>query len=240
MASPSSTIVNPRDEGLALALDSGTRKSHSLAENTAFVTGFFKGLSTRESYGALVTSLYFVYEAMESAFDNTELKSVRALDDDELRRLASLRRDLAYFYGPDWESQLVPSPATKKYVARIEEIAAVSPYLLIAHQYTRYLGDLFGGQMMGGMATRSLKLQDNQGVDFYTFDDIASVSNFITDWYSRLNALNLTEAQVQEIVDEANLVFDFNIGIFQELEGSATSAIWSVAWSAVKEKIGLQ
>ena len=28
-------------------------------------------------------------------------------------------------------------------------MAKESPHLLIAHQYTRYLGDLFGGQMMG-------------------------------------------------------------------------------------------
>ena len=32
-----------REDGLALLLDDGTRKSHSLAENTAFVNGFFKG-----------------------------------------------------------------------------------------------------------------------------------------------------------------------------------------------------
>ena len=58
-----------RSEGLALALDDGTRKSHSVAENTAFVTGFFKGISTRPAFAQLVASLYFVYEAMESAFD---------------------------------------------------------------------------------------------------------------------------------------------------------------------------
>ena len=41
--------------------------------------------------------------------------------------------------------------------------AAESPELLVAHQYTRYLGDLFGGQMMGGMARSSLKLDDALG-----------------------------------------------------------------------------
>ena len=64
-------VDNPRLSGLALALDEGTRKSHSIAENTAFVTGFFKGLSTKESYGALLTSLYYVYTAMENSFDAT-------------------------------------------------------------------------------------------------------------------------------------------------------------------------
>ncbi|KAL3911321.1 MAG: hypothetical protein SGPRY_008740, partial [Prymnesium sp.] len=53
-----------RSYGLALALDEGTRKSHSMAENTAFVTGFFKGISTRPAFSQLVADLYFVYKAM--------------------------------------------------------------------------------------------------------------------------------------------------------------------------------
>ena len=56
---------NPRLTGLALMLDDGTRKSHSVAQNSAFVTGFFKGLANRNSYRSLITSLYFVYTAME-------------------------------------------------------------------------------------------------------------------------------------------------------------------------------
>ena len=39
VAEPEVAEINPRSVGLALALDDGTRKSHSVAENTAFVTG---------------------------------------------------------------------------------------------------------------------------------------------------------------------------------------------------------
>ena len=63
------TDVNPRTFGLALELDDGTRKVHSVAENTQFVAGFFKGLGRRESFAQLTTSFYFVYEAMERALD---------------------------------------------------------------------------------------------------------------------------------------------------------------------------
>ena len=230
---------NPRLSGLALALDEGTRKSHSIAENTAFVTGFFKGLSTKESYGALLTSLYYVYTAMENSFDATKEEGVKSLDDKSLRRAESLKQDLYYFYGPDWSNKLSPSCATKKYVERVQEVAEKKPYLLIAHQYTRYLGDLFGGQMMGSMATRSLNLDKGKGVAFYTFDDIPKVSPYITEWYKRLNELDLTDEQKQEIVDEANLVFSLNIEIFEELEGSAANAFWSLLWNSFKEKIGL-
>ena len=135
---------NPRLSGLAFMLDDGTRKSHSMAENTAFVTGFFKGLANRDSYRSLITSLYFVYSAMEKAMDDTTEQRVSALDDPALRRLAPLEQDLQFFYGDDWKDQIQPSSATKAYVARVEEIAQTQPYLLVAHQYTRYLGDLFG------------------------------------------------------------------------------------------------
>merc|ERR1711871_1086806 len=91
-----------RSTGLALQLDDGTRKSHSMAENTAFVTGFFRGIATKQAFSQLVASLYFVYEAMEVAFDECTDERVRALDYPELRRRASLEEDMAYYYGSRW------------------------------------------------------------------------------------------------------------------------------------------
>ena len=232
---------NPRLTGLALQLDNGTRKSHSVAQNSAFVTGFFKGLSTQESYRNLLTSLYFVYQAMEEeAFDTTACPQVKVMDDPELRRLAALEQDMDYFYGEDWKSRNIqPTRATQVYVARVRHVAQTEPYLLVAHQYTRYLGDLFGGQMMGGMAQRSLNLEPGKGVAFYHFEEIRSTNEFITQWYLRLNALDLTEQQKEAIVEEANLVFDLNIGILQELDGSPFSAIWTMTINSIKARFGL-
>ena len=86
--------ASARSSGLALALDDGTRKSHSVAENTAFVTGFFRGIATKKAFSQLVASLYFVYEAMENAFDNASDERVRALDYSSLRRRAALEVDM--------------------------------------------------------------------------------------------------------------------------------------------------
>ncbi|KAL7453254.1 hypothetical protein ACHAWC_004917 [Mediolabrus comicus] len=231
------TNNNPRLSGLALMLDDGTRKSHSMAENTQFVSGFFKGLADRDPYRSLITSLYFVYEAMEEAMDKSLEDGVRMLDYPALRRLDSLKKDMDFFYGEKWQDDVVvPSPAAKAYVARIVDIAQTKPYLMIAHQYTRYLGDLFGGQMMGGMASRSLSLQNGDGTAFYTFDDIPSTKDFITEWYTRLNKLDLTQQQKEEIVDEANLVFALNIDVLQELNGSPLKAMLTLAVNSLKEK----
>jgi heme oxygenase len=93
--------------------------------------------------------------------------------------------------------------------------------------------------MMGGMATRSLELTDGKGVAFYAFDEIPNTKDFITDWYQRLNDLNLSEDQKKDIVNEANCVFDLNIGILEELEGSPLKAVWTLAINTLKMKLGL-
>jgi len=141
------TKTSARSEGLAQALDDGTRKIHSVAENTQFVTGFFKGISKKESFAQLVASLYFVYEAMENAFEDSSDQNVKALDYPELRRLKTLEDDMSYYFGENWRTTVRPSKATKQYVEKIGEIAMTEPYLLVAHMYTRYLGDLFGGKV---------------------------------------------------------------------------------------------
>ena len=92
---------------------------------------------------------------------------------------------------------------------------------------------------MGGMATRSLSLEEGKGVAFYNFDDIPSTNDYITNWYQRLNDLDLTEDQKQEIVDEANFVFDLNIGILQELDGSPFLAIWTLAINSIRQRLGI-
>ena len=43
----------------------GTKKSHSAAENTAFVKSFLRGVVSKDSYKVLVADLYFVYRTME-------------------------------------------------------------------------------------------------------------------------------------------------------------------------------
>ena len=281
--------TSQRGQGLGKALDLGTRKSHSIAENTAFITGFFRGLSTRDSFTDLVTSFYFIYKAMEFNFEKTTDERVRALDLPELRRLQALQEDMRYFHpalvaeqnvaatadadtfaGAVARAGIMPSEVTKRYVERIHRVAREEPYLLIAHQYTRYLGDLFGGQMMGGMARRSLKLPREKGTAFYGFKMIPTLGlirrhtpfspyvaprfphmseinsfftleekrNLIEVFYTRMNALGLTEEQQEAIVKEANVVFALNIELFEELEGrwptavtSLASAVWS-EWSA--------
>eukprot|EP00633_Aureoumbra_lagunensis_P011919 CAMPEP_0197338494 /NCGR_PEP_ID=MMETSP0892-20130614/41285_1 /TAXON_ID=44058 ORGANISM="Aureoumbra lagunensis, Strain CCMP1510" /NCGR_SAMPLE_ID=MMETSP0892 /ASSEMBLY_ACC=CAM_ASM_000538 /LENGTH=236 /DNA_ID=CAMNT_0042841959 /DNA_START=1 /DNA_END=714 /DNA_ORIENTATION=- len=232
----SAVKINPRGEGLALALDEGTRKVHSMAENTNFVAGFFRGVSRQDSFAELTSSLYFVYEAMENALDCSNVSpNAKALDFSQLRRKKALERDMIFFFGDDWKDTVQPSLATKAYVEDIHRVADSD--LLIAHLYSRYLGDLFGGKMMKSMATKSLSLSGRSGLEFYTFDDIPDTSNFIDSWYTILNSLDISADDRQAIVNEANKVFYHNINLFNELEGNPLSAAINVAWKSLIEKL---
>lgn len=176
---------------------------------------------------------------MENAFDTSSDERVRTMDFKSLRRRDALEKDMQYYFGDNWRATVKPSAATRKYVARVNEVAKDDSTLLVAHMYTRYLGDLFGGQMMGGMARRSLGLDPGQGTAFYEFEGILDTKGFIDNWYRELNALELSDAQKQAIVDEGNLVFALNIELFDELGGNPVKALWSLVISQLREALGL-
>ena len=54
------------DHNLAACLREGTQTSHTLAENTAFMKCFLKGIVEREPFRQLVANLYFVYRTLEA------------------------------------------------------------------------------------------------------------------------------------------------------------------------------
>ncbi|KTF72271.1 hypothetical protein cypCar_00042396 [Cyprinus carpio] len=137
----------------------------------------------------------------------------------ELHRRDALARDLQYFYGEGWQNQISISPATQRYVERIQQIGQDEPALLVAHAYTRYMGDLSGGQVLRKVAQRAMKLpHTGEGLNFYEFDGIHSAKAFKQLYRSRMNELELDTHTKQKIVEEAVLAFQFNMEIFGELE----------------------
>lgn len=55
----------------------------------------------------------------------------------ELSRVESLKEDLQFYYGDDWEDEISISDAAKIYCDHIYKIGKTDPTLLISHHYTR-------------------------------------------------------------------------------------------------------
>jgi len=206
---------------LATQLREGTSKSHSMAENVSFVKSFLGGVIDKESYRKLVSNLYFVYSAMEEEMEkNKENIYIKPIYFIELNRRKNLELDLEHYYGPNWKSLIRISEATASYVERIKSISVERPELLVAHAYTRYLGDLSGGQLLKKIAQRAMNLSDGKGLAFYEFDEVADEQEFKQNYKKALDSLHLDSNLAENIVAEANVSFTMNMKMFQELETS--------------------
>ena len=169
----------------------------------------------------MLANLYFVYLALEEAMDkNKENEFIKPIYFPELNRTESLKEDLAFYYGNDWMDTLVPSEATKLYLNPIKELSEKRPDLLVGHAYTRYLGDLSGGQILKKIAQRAMNLQSTKGLSFYEFTQISDEQKFKMEYKAALDALPVTSDGSKQIVAEANVAFNLNMKVFQELETS--------------------
>lgn len=221
---------------LASQLREGTKKSHSMAENVGFIKCFLKGVVEKNSYRKLVGNLYFVYGAMEEVM--AKLKDhpiISQIYFPELNRKQSLEQDLHFYYGPNWRQEVKLSSAGQAYVDRIHEIAETAPELLVAHAYTRYLGDLSGGQILKKIAQNAMNLHDG-GTAFYEFADISDEKAFKNRYRQAMDELPIDQATAERIVDEANAAFGMNMKMFNELEGNLIKAIGIMVFNTLTRR----
>ena len=141
--------------------------------------------------------------------------------DPSLERLDALDTDLA-FWSPA-KTPGVASPAADKYAERVRAAAAWGG-LYVAHHYTRYLGDLSGGQAIGRILRSEFGLEDNgEGVAFYAFPMIPRRKQYKDAYRARLDALSLDGEARARIVDEVKQAFGLNQALLAELDEVTTS-----------------
>jgi heme oxygenase len=219
---------------LSLKLREGTKKAHTMAENVGFVRCFLRGVVEKKSYRKLVANFYYVYTAMEEELErHKDHPVVSAIYFPELHRKETLEEDLTYYYGSHWRSQIAITPAGQRYVDRIREIGNNAPELLVGHSYTRYLGDLSGGQILKSIAQRAMNLSGRDGVAFYEFPTIPDEKGFKENYRASVDAAPVDEAMADAIVQEANDAFGINMEMFQELEGNLVKAIGQMLFNSL-------
>lgn len=207
-ATPFSTLIR-----------TASHEQHTEAETSTFMSDLLGGRLGVDAYTRYTEQLWFVYRALEDG--------ASALADDavagpfiqpELMRTAELERDLAHLRGADWREGLEPLPATAAYAARVAECARTWPAGYVAHHYTRYLGDLSGGQIIRDKAEKTWGLaHKGDGVRFYVFEAIPNPASFKRGYRELLDAVNVDDLEKQRIVDECKRAFALNTVVFREL-----------------------
>ncbi|OBB61527.1 heme oxygenase [Mycobacterium sp. 852013-51886_SCH5428379] len=195
----------------------GSAAEHDAAEQSPFITELLAGRVSGQGYTEYLLRLWLVYSALEDTVRaHRRDPLVAAVYDPALERVPALDADLQH-WAPGVDRD-VDSPAAQRYRERI----AGSPWggAILAHHYTRYLGDLSGGQAMGRILDREFGL-GGTGLAFYHFP--VRVKPYKDRYRRRLDELGLTADDAARVVDEVRLAFGLNQALFDELAAQLPS-----------------
>lgn len=222
------------EPGLAARLRDGTSEAHRAAERGPFIRAFLGARRAdpdrpagptldRATYRAYLIALHAIYTALEAGLGRHREHPVAGpLALPYLYRAPAIAADLQTLFAADPAAD-PPVPAALALAARLRELADRDPALLVAHAYTRYLGDLSGGQILRGAAARILGLvpdaeaSNTPGLAFYDFPQIPDLNACKADLRARLDALPLAPAGVNALVAEAREAFARNAAVFADL-----------------------
>ncbi|MFE2610201.1 heme oxygenase (biliverdin-producing) [Streptomyces mirabilis] len=196
-----------------------SHEQHMEAETSTFMSDLLGGRLGVEAYGRYTEQLWFVYEALEADAERLASDPVAGpFIRPELLRRGALERDLTHLRGTDWRATLTALPATEAYAARVAECAREWPGGYVAHHYTRYLGDLSGGQIIRGKAEQTWGFaRKGDGVRFYVFEDIGNPAAFKRGYRELLDGVRADELERQRIVAECRRAFALNTAVFHAL-----------------------
>jgi len=213
--------VATRDErtSFSAALKAATWRDHEAAESSPFMDALLEGDVTREGYAALLAQQLYAYRIIEDAAATMADDPVAGgFVADELHRVPSLERDLAALLGGGWEERISPSAATEAYCDRLREVCATWAGGFVAHHYTRYMGDLSGGQFIGRVVRRVLEIDEHSGAAFYHFERIGDVKAFKDAYRDRLDAAPWDLDERGRIIDEIRLAYRHNVAVLASME----------------------
>jgi heme oxygenase (biliverdin-producing, ferredoxin) len=208
--------VNVAETGLPLsvAMKEGSAEEHARAEQSPFVTELLAGRVNHRGYADYLLRLRVIYAALEDAVrTRRDDPMVAAVYDPLLERLPAIESDLEH-----WKPQggnEIQSAAAEAYRDRIADASWGGA--LVAHHYTRYLGDLSGGQAIGKILDRTFEL-GGAGLAMYRFP--VRPKPFKDRYRARLDALRLAPDAVRRAVDEVKVAFGLNQALFDELSGN--------------------
>ncbi|MFJ6896253.1 heme oxygenase (biliverdin-producing) [Streptomyces hokutonensis] len=206
-------------DSFSTVIRTASHEQHVEAETSTFMSDLLGGRLGVDAYARYTEQLWFVYEALETGAERLAADSVTGpFIRGELFRLPALERDLEHLRGADWRTGLTALPATQAYADRVRECAESWPAGYIAHHYTRYLGDLSGGQIIRDKAERTWGFsRKGDGVRFYVFEGIGNPAAFKRGYRELLDGVQVDDLEKQRIVAECKRAFALNTGVFRAL-----------------------
>jgi heme oxygenase len=201
-----------------------TLELHREAERSGVVHDILHRRASGYAYALLLRNLLPAYAAMEHCIERRRLDPrLRPLAQRLLYRSEPIRADLRALQGSDWAGKLPLLPTAARYAARIALAARLEPALLVAHAYTRYLGDLSGGRLLRPLLAAAPGIGPG-ALAFTNFAIPDDGEGFRRRYREGLERAARLAPQPAALVSEAQRAFRLNIALGEEARRVAARA----------------
>jgi heme oxygenase len=206
-----------------------TKTLHVKAERTGIIRDLLRGEASRAGYILLLRNLLPAYRAMEQGFERHRgSPGLGPLAGYRLDRASAIESDLIELCGERWSHDIPLLAAGEFYASRIAKTAEGDGTRLIAHAYTRYLGDLSGGQILQRLLARSLALRPSE-LSFYDFPRFSDLDTLKADYRKALDQAGAHLVEPHDVVEEGAVAFSHNIALSCAVQSSMLRGSTAVA-----------
>lgn len=201
-----------------------TREIHAEAERSGVIARLLDGSIELTEYTLYLRNLAEVYRALEQKPHKPKHceEDLRFALPAQVPRYPAICADLAAIASPAWASDFAVLPETKAYCERIMTLAETHNSVIVAHWYVRYLGDLYGGQILQRRLHQKLNLRNDQ-LSWYRFDPVISLQQYRARLREAINRFEGNTAKTHRMKDEAIWAFKQNIALSNAVRANAVA-----------------
>jgi heme oxygenase len=223
------TAENSAPVSVVTALYLRTKTLHVEAERTGIIRDLLRGEASREGYVLFLRNLLPAYQAMEHGFERHRgSPALGALARYRLDRATAIQSDLIALCGKRRNRDIPLLAAGEVYAERIAEAAEGDGARLIAHAYTRYLGDLSGGLILQRLLARSLELRPSE-LSFYDFPRFTDLDGLKAGYRKALDRAGAMVRDGDAVVEEGAVAFTLNINLSCAVQSAVLKGSAAVA-----------
>jgi heme oxygenase len=204
-----------RGDPLSVRLRAATHAAHGEAQRNGFLDALAAGRLPLDAYADLAAQHWFVYDALElAAAAMVDDPVAGAFVQPVLHRVGAIESDLIFLYGHDWAGRIEALPATT-YCTRLREVALAGAPGFVAHHYTRYFGDLSGGQYLGRAIAQSYGL-NGDGHRFFVFPGL-DPETFKAEYRRLLDTVPWSRSEERVFFEDVLEAYRLTIAVLTEL-----------------------
>lgn len=192
--------------GTMLTLRESTAEHHRRAEQHPFQQQMVRGTLSRELYVRWLGQMLQVHAALEAHLDRLVVRNpqFKAVFNDERRKVAALRADLAFFGGL---SDQTPLPAARGLMDGMDQLAADHPMALLGVLYVLE-GSTNGSKFIARRVRPAYELPATGEGSAYLdpYGDLQPAR--WQEWKAAMDALGFPPGEVEQLTAAAQQTFD--------------------------------